>query len=117
MSNRPDMVLRSLWPLSAAIKQELLASRQFGDGPFTPILDRKPADKFEFLLEGKPHMALMKPIPYEGCSAVIFGSIWPIAQARLLGISATLLFCLLFIGFLTIVVIMRESEEGFRQIV
>jgi PAS domain S-box-containing protein len=42
--------------------------------------------------------------------------IWPIAQARLLGISTTLLLCLLLIGFLTIVVIMRESEEGFRQL-
>ena len=42
MSNRPDMVLRSLWPLSNATKRELLASRQFGDGPFTPILPQKP---------------------------------------------------------------------------
>ena len=122
MSNRPDMVLRSLWPLSDATKRELLASRQFGDGPFTPILPQKPSDKSECLLEGKRQMVLMKPIPCEGCSVcagcsvVIFGSIWPIAQARLLGISATLLFCLLLIGFLTIVVIMRESEEGFRQL-
>ncbi len=45
----------------------------------------------------------------------IAGSIWPTAQARLLGISATLLLCLLLIGFLTIVAIIRESEEGFRQ--
>ena len=116
MSNRPDMVLRSLWPLSNATKRELLASRQFGDGPFTPILPQKPSDKSECLLEGKRQMALIQPIPCEGCSVVIFGSIWPIAQARLLGISATLLFCLLLIGFLTIVVIMRESEEGFRQL-
>ena len=116
MSNRPDMVLKSLWPLSNEIKRELLASRQFGDGPFTPILPQKPADKSECLLEGKRQMALIQPIPCEGCSVVLFGSIWPIAQARLLGISATLLFCLLLIGFLTIVVIMRESEEGFRQL-
>jgi len=116
MSNRPDMVLRSLWPLSNAAKGELLASRQFGDGPFTPILPQKPSDKNESLLEGKRQMVLMKPIPCEGCSVVISGSMWPIAQARLLGISATLLSCLLLIGFLTIVVIMRESEEGFRQL-
>jgi PAS domain S-box-containing protein len=122
MSNRPDMVLRSLWPLSNASKRELLASRQFGDGPFTPILSQKPPDKFECLLEGKHQMALIKPIPCddcsgcETCSVIIFGSIWPIAQARLLGISATLLLCLVLIGFLSIVVIMRESEEGFRQL-
>ena len=45
----------------------------------------------------------------------IAGSIWPTAQARLFGIGATLLVCLSLIGFLTIVAIMRESEEGFRQ--
>ena len=116
MSNRPDMILRSLWPLSNATKKELLVSGQFGDGPFTPILTQKPSDKTECLLEGKRQLTLIKPIPCEGCSIVIFGSIWPIAQARLLGISATMLFCLLLIGFLTIVVIMRESEEGFRQL-
>ena len=115
-SNRPDLVLKSLWPLSNEIKRELLASRQFGDGPFTPILPQKPADKIECLLEGKRQMALIKPIPCEGCAIVLFGSIWPIAQARLLGISATLLFCLPLIGFLTIIAIMRESEEGFRQL-
>jgi PAS domain S-box-containing protein len=116
MASQPDMALRSLWPLSAAIKQDLLASRQFGNGPFTPILDRKPADKSELLLEGKRFMALVRPIPGEDCSVVVFGSTWPVDQARLLGISATMLFCLLLIGFLTIVVIMRESEEGFRQL-
>jgi PAS domain S-box-containing protein len=116
MASQPEMVLRSLWPLSAAIKQELLASRRFGNGPFTPILDRKPEDKKEFLLAGKRFMPLMRPIPGEDCSVVIFGSTWPVAQARLLGISATMFFCVLLIGFLTIVVIMRESEEGFRQL-
>ena len=123
MSNRPEMVLRSLWPLSNATKRELLTSRQFGDGPFTPILPQKPSAKFECLLEGKRQLALIQPIPCEccsvpgtACSIVIFGPIWPIAQARLLGISAAMLLCLLLIGFLTIVVIMRESEEGFRQL-
>jgi PAS domain S-box-containing protein len=116
MSSQPGMVLRSLWPLSSAVKQELLASRQFGNGPFTPILDRKPEDKSKLLLEGKRFMGLMRPVPGEDCSLVIFGSTWPIAQARLLGISATLLFFLGSIGFLAILVVMRESEEGFRQL-
>ena len=68
MSNRPDMILRSLWPLSRAAKRELLASRQFGDGPFTPILPQKPVDKSECLLQGKRQMVLIRPIPCEGCS-------------------------------------------------
>ena len=116
MSNRPDMVLKSLWPLSNEIKRKLIASRQFGNGPFPPILPQKPSDKNEYLLEGKRHMALIKPITCEGCAVVLLGSTRPIAQARLWGISATMLFCMILIGFLSIVVIMRESEEGFRQL-
>ena len=116
MSNRPDMVLKSLWPLSNEIKRKLIASRQFGNGPFPPILPQKPSDKNEYLLEGKRYMALIKPITCEGCAVVLLGSTRPIAQARLWGISATMLFCMLLIGFLSIVVIMRESEEGFRQL-
>jgi PAS domain S-box-containing protein len=43
-------------------------------------------------------------------------SIQPIAQGRLLGISFTLLLSLLLTGFLLIIAIMRENEEGFRQL-
>ena len=116
MSNRSDMVLRSLWPLAETVKEALIASRQFGDGPFTPILDQKPTNGGEYLLQGKHMMVLHRPAPWKDWSIVIFGSVWPIAQSRLLGISITLLFSLAFIGFLTIIVIMREGEERFRQL-
>lgn len=46
----------------------------------------------------------------------IAASIQPIAQGRLLGISFTLLLSLLLTGFLVIIAIMRENEEGFRQL-
>ncbi len=116
MSNRPEMLLRSLWPLSAATQKELVASRQFGEGPFTPILGLKPTDKSECLHQGQRMMAVMQSLPLAGYSVVILGSRWPIAQARLLGISATLLLYIILIGFLTITIIMQESEEGFRQL-
>ena len=61
-------------------------------------------------------MALIQPVPWEDWSIVIFDSIWPISQARLLGISVTLFLILALIAFLTIVVIMREGEERFRQL-
>ena len=42
LANRPEMQLQSLWPLSAKVQEELLASRQFGKGPFRAILAREP---------------------------------------------------------------------------
>jgi PAS domain S-box-containing protein len=116
MSNRSDMVLKSLWPLSETVKEELIASQQFGGGPFTPILEQEPVDGGKYLLQGKTMIALRRPAPYEDWSIVIFDSVWPIAQARLLGISITLVFNLAMIGFFIAIVIMKEGEERFRQL-
>ena len=116
MSNRSDMLLKSLWPLTEKVKAELIASRQFGGGPFTPILDQEPVDGGKYLLQGKTMMALRRPAPWEDWSIVIFDSVWPISQARLLGISITLFLNLALIAFFAVIVIMREGEERFRQL-
>ena len=44
LSNQPQYVLSSLWPVNEETKKELVASAQFGKGPFAPILDQKPVD-------------------------------------------------------------------------
>jgi PAS domain S-box-containing protein len=116
MANQPSMVLRSLWPLSAATREELVASRQYGNGPFIPILARRPGDKSEILFNGKRMLALIRPIHSKGCFVVILGAFWPVAQVRLFGIGATLLLFLALIGYLATLIVMRESEEGFRQL-
>jgi C4-dicarboxylate-specific signal transduction histidine kinase len=116
MSNRADMILKSIWPLSEKAKGEVIASRQFGDGPFTPILEQEPVDGGKYLLQGKTMMALRRPAPWEDWSIVVFGSVWPISQARLLGISITLFLNLALIAFFTVIVIMREGEERFRHL-
>ena len=116
MSNRSDMLLKSLWPLTEKVREELLASRQFGGGPFTPILDQEPVDGGKYLLQRKTMMALRRPGPLEDWSIVIFDSVWPISQARLLGISITIFLNLALIAFFAVIVIMREGEERFRHL-
>ena len=108
MSNRPDMVLKSLWPLTETVKQELIASRQFGDGPFTPILGQETVDGGKYLFQGQTMMALRRPAPWEDWSIVILDSVWPISQARLLGISITLLLNLALVGFFAVII----TDEG-----
>jgi len=44
MANRPEMVLKSLWPLSPEIGSNLVASPPVGAGPFAPILAQEPVD-------------------------------------------------------------------------
>jgi len=103
MASRPEMVLQSLWPLSPAIREELLASRQFGPGPFTPILTQEPVDRTTCLFQGKSLIALLQPFPWEDWSIVILSPRRPIILARLTGIAITLVFCLGVVGFLTII--------------
>jgi len=116
MASYADLVLRSLWPLSRQTQEELSTSRQFGDGPFIPILDEKPGHYEECLFQGKRWRVLMQPGFWKEWAIVGLEPMAPITQARLLGISATVVLFLGLIGLLTVVIIMRTSEEGFRQL-
>jgi PAS domain S-box-containing protein len=109
MANQADLILKSLLPLSLKAKQELLSSRQFGQGPFAPILTKEPMDGGECQLKGKRLIVMRQELPWEGWSVVLMGPMWPVIEARLLGISLTLLVCLVLVGSLSIVAMTIES--------
>jgi PAS domain S-box-containing protein len=123
LSNQPGMVLKSLWPLSAAVREQLIASRQFGPGPFAPILAQAPVDGGDCRFQGKPYLVLRQPIPFQDWSIVILTSPRPIAVARLLGLSLAILACLVVLSLLTIIGLtiestsrLQRSENRFRQL-
>ena len=103
LANRPDLVLQSLWLLSGKAREELETSRQFGAGPFAPILTQMPVDGEECLLQGKRQMVLRRALLFQGWSVVLLNSMRPILMSRLTGIGATLLFCLVLIGLFTVI--------------
>lgn len=53
LAKRPGQILQSLWPLSGAAREEVLASRQIGDGPFMPILMQEPVDGGKVRFQGE----------------------------------------------------------------
>ncbi len=123
MANRPALVLKSLWPLSAAVREQLSASRQFGPGPFTPILAQAPVDKGDCQFQGRCYLVLRQPLPFQNWSTVILTSPYPIAVARLQGLSITILSCLVLLSLLTIIGLtiestsrVQRSENRFRQL-
>jgi len=109
MANQAELILKSLWPLSGSAREKVIFSRQFGEGPFAPILTKEPMDGGECQLRGKRLMVMRQALPWEGWSIVMIGPMWPVNEARLLGISLTLLVCLLLVGSLSIVAITVES--------
>jgi diguanylate cyclase (GGDEF)-like protein/PAS domain S-box-containing protein len=123
LANRPGLVLQSLWPLSGAAREEVLASRQFGDGPFMPILTQEPVTGGEVRFQGERLLVLRRPFPGQDWSLVILSSMRPIAMARLLGIGITLLLCWVLIGLLTIIGMtieatarIQKSERNYRDL-
>ena len=115
LANRPEMVLKSLWPLSPATLEKLRAFRQLGPGPFPPILTQEPADQDEVWFAGKRQLILRQPLPGEGWSTVILTPMRPIILNRLLGITLTLLFCLGMIGFLTVLGLTIETTARIQN--
>ncbi|MHB9072995.1 MAG: PAS domain S-box protein [Desulfobaccales bacterium] len=115
MANRPEMVLKSLWPLSPKIREHLVASRQFGAGPFAPIFAQEPVDGGKYPLEGKGQLALRWPFPWEDWSIFIMVPLRPIILGRLMGIGATLLLCLGVIGFLAIIGMTIDSTARIQS--
>jgi PAS domain S-box-containing protein len=109
MANQANLVLKSLWPLNASARQGILPSRQLGEGPFAPILTQESVDDGECQWQGKRLSVMRQGLPWGGWSVVIMGPLWPIVEARFLGISLTLLLSLLLIGFLSIVAMTIES--------
>ncbi len=99
MSSQSSYVLRSLWPLDEATTKELVESKQFGPGPFTPILEQTPVEGKDYQVAGRRMVALTQPTLMEGWTIFHFGSIQAIPFYRMLGAVAILAFGFALIGF------------------
>lgn len=99
LSNRSGDVLHSLWPLQEAAVKEVVASRQFGPGPFPNLLAQKPVKGEPYTISGRRTVALMEPTLMEGWTLFHFGSIQKIPLYRLLGVGALFVLFLALIGF------------------
>jgi diguanylate cyclase (GGDEF)-like protein/PAS domain S-box-containing protein len=115
LTSRSNLKFKSLWPLSAGVREQLSASRQFGPGPFAPILTQAPVDGGDCRFQGQPYLVLRQPLPFQDWSIVILTSPRPIAVARLLGIIATIFSCLVVLSLLTIIGLTIESTSTLQQ--
>jgi PAS domain-containing protein len=110
------MVLKSLWPLDKAVRDTLIASRQFGNKPFeTGFLKKEIADGMEITLEGKDYFVSRKVIDSDGWSIVLLTPTDPIRDYKWFGILATISVGLLIMFFSGIIYVTNRSKEAIRQ--
>jgi len=114
LSSLPEARLKSLWPLEESTRKQIVASKQFGPGPFDPIMVKKITAGAEATFKGKSYLAAQQGTPYDGISVFLLWPMEEVAMYRSFGIALTILSALIAIGFLTAIYIFRRSlrERG-----
>lgn len=93
------LALQALWPLSEQETRALIESRQLGPGPFPPLLPTRPTDGDLVSWQGRDALYVNAPLLHEGWFAAVLMPLGEVRTYRLFGIGATLVLCLLAIGF------------------
>jgi PAS domain S-box-containing protein len=115
LSSKPAMALKSLWPLDNALRETLIASRQFGNKPFDAVFKKAIADGMEVALEGKDYFVSRKVIDSDGWSIVLLAPTDQVRHYGWLGILATISVSLLIMVFSGIIYTIARSKEAIRQ--
>jgi diguanylate cyclase (GGDEF)-like protein/PAS domain S-box-containing protein len=116
LSSSPAMVLKSLWPLDKAVRDTLIASREFGNKLSEDVfLKKEITDGTEVTLEGKDYFISRKGIDSDGWSIVLLTPTDRIMIYKLIGILATISVCFLIMVFLGIIYVKDQSQEAIRQ--
>ncbi|MCX5818697.1 MAG: PocR ligand-binding domain-containing protein [Deltaproteobacteria bacterium] len=110
ISSQPEARLKSLWPLSDEQQQKIILSKQYGPGPFEPVLQKPFKEKTEVTFQGGQYLASQNATPYEGVSVVLLWPTGQISMYRSVGIVLTLLALLLTLSFLATVYIFTQSN-------
>lgn len=123
LSGIKELLFRSMWPLGEEVRKRLTASKQFGYGPFEPLIHTKPFGLREVELGEKRYLLNSMPVGTTGWSILLFSPTAQITFYRLLCIMVTASVC-----FLTIVYFIAlqrgvesaervaEGEEIFRAV-
>lgn len=99
LSNLPEQRLKPLWALSDDAMEKVISGRDFGAGPFPPLLAREPSGRETISFKGRRHLVIRHFINPTGWSVVTFNPTTMIALYRSIGILVSLTLCLLTIGF------------------
>jgi len=115
LSNKEEMLFKSLWPISKETEQTLLASKQFGEKPFQAVMTQEIGDGMEATLNGRRYLVSRKVIDPEGWSIVLLAPTDRIRIYKLIGILTTIFVCLLIVIFSGVIYVTDLSKEALRQ--
>lgn len=116
ISSQPEARLKSLWPLGKEQQQKIILSKQYGSGPFDPVLQKQLNSGAEVTFKRNQYIAAQAATPYEGLYVVL---LWPMGQITMyqsFGIILTLLTILLTLSFLTAIYVFTQSNLKMKSL-
>lgn len=99
LSTLPGQRLKSLWPLPADVRESLIAARNFGAGPFPPLLAGEPPDGEEVFYDGRPYLVTRRVLNAAGWFIVLMNPLDKVSLYRFMAILVAFTLSLLTIGF------------------
>jgi diguanylate cyclase (GGDEF)-like protein len=123
LSNRKEMLFKSLWPIGREAERRLLASKQFGEKQFEAMFSQEIADGMDVTLNGKHYLVSRRVVDPEGWSVVLMNTTERIRLYKSTGVILTTLICTFIIIPLIVnyktarsAELLRESENRFREL-
>jgi PAS domain S-box-containing protein len=110
LSSQPEARLKSLWPMDDEKRKKIIQSKQFGPGPFEPLMPKQAKAGEEVTFLGERYLTATQATPYEGIFVML---LWPTKQItayRAFGVVLTLLCNLLTLSFITVMFIFDRSN-------
>jgi PAS domain S-box-containing protein len=115
LSSKPEMVLKSFWPMDKTTQQKLIASQQFGNKLSGAVTKKEIVDGTEVTLEGKDYFVSRKVIDSGGWSIVLLTTTDRVWIYKLTGILTTIFVCFLIMVFSGILYLTDRSQKAIRQ--
>jgi C4-dicarboxylate-specific signal transduction histidine kinase len=109
LSSLPEARLKSLWPLDNETNKQIVLSKQYGPGPFDPMLPKQITAGAEVTLKGTKYVTAQQGTPDDGISVILFWPTQDVNMYRSFGMALTLLSDLIVIGFFLMVYVSRQS--------
>ncbi|MBC7964066.1 MAG: PAS domain-containing protein [Steroidobacteraceae bacterium] len=114
ISSSDKLLYRSLWPVAERRRSELLASKQFGDITFEPLLSAEPRTGEYVRFDNSEHYVQRLPIGQDGWSLVSLVEPDIVSNYRMFGILLTIVFGVMLLFFYFVV---RHKEESLEATV
>lgn len=115
LSGKAEFSLKTLWPVDGDSKNALIASRQFGTGPFEAVLSTRPEDGATVFIDGKPLLVTRESIGEGEWSLIYLAPTDRIAVYRFVGVISTVFLFILIGGFILLFSIRERSSLSIRQ--